>query len=401
MKIVFVNRFFFPDHSATSQLLTDLACFLAGRGFAVHVVTSRQRYDAPAAGLPAAEQVQGVVVHRVWTSRFGRGWLPGRALDYFTFYMAAGWTLLRILAPGDTVVAKTDPPLISVVAGWAARRRKTRLVNWLQDIFPEVATALGVRGMNGPVAALLRKLRDASLRGAGMNVVLGRRMAQYVVGRGVAPSRVRVIPNWADGEAIRPLAVEDNPLRTAWGLDGKFVVGYSGNMGRVHEFGTVLDAAERLRDAPDILFLFIGDGRHRPWLEAEVKSRRLANVLFKSYQPREALGNSLALPDVHLITLRPEVEGFVAPSKFYGIAAAGKPTVFVGDPAGEIGALVTQAKCGVAIREGDPAGLAQWLTQLAQDPKSVAEMGARARVLFEERFERRLAFLAWEEVLAQ
>jgi colanic acid biosynthesis glycosyl transferase WcaI len=135
VKVVFVNRYFFPDHSATSQILSDLAFFLAERGWEVHVVTSRQRYDDAGAGLLPHEIVQRVRIHRVWTSGFGRRWLPGRAVDYLSFYLAAAWRLIALLSAGDIVVAKTDPPLISVVAAVAARMRRAKLVNWWQDVF--------------------------------------------------------------------------------------------------------------------------------------------------------------------------------------------------------------------------------------------------------------------------
>ena len=118
---------------------------MAGAGQEVRVVTSCQRYDDPAAVLPRYERVDGVEVFRVRTTRFGRDNLLGRAVDYATFYVAAGWRLWRIARAGDIVVAKTDPPLISVVAGMVARWRGARLVNWVQDVFPEVAEALGVR----------------------------------------------------------------------------------------------------------------------------------------------------------------------------------------------------------------------------------------------------------------
>jgi colanic acid biosynthesis glycosyl transferase WcaI len=125
-------------------MVSDLAFYLAKRGHAVNVITSRQRYDAPDAHLGRNENVSGVEVHRVWASRFGRGFLPGRAIDYLTFYLSTAWRLLRLVNAGDVVVAKTDPPLISVIAGWVAGLRRARLVNWRQDLFPEVATALGV-----------------------------------------------------------------------------------------------------------------------------------------------------------------------------------------------------------------------------------------------------------------
>ena len=91
MRLVFVNRFFHPDHSATSQILSDLCFALAAHGHDVHVVTSRLRYDDPSLALPANETASGVTVHRVWTSRFGRGTLPGRAMDYLTFYLSVLW----------------------------------------------------------------------------------------------------------------------------------------------------------------------------------------------------------------------------------------------------------------------------------------------------------------------
>jgi colanic acid biosynthesis glycosyl transferase WcaI len=195
MRVIFLNRYFCPDHSATSQILSDLAFFLAGNGYEVCVVTSCQRYDDAAANLPLRAHVDGVEVHRVRTTRFGRDKLVGRALDYATFYLAAGWRLWRIARAGDVIVAKTDPPLISVVAAIVARRRGARLVNWVQDVFPEVAEALGVRALAGPQAGLLRRLRNGAFRSAAANVVLGERMATVVARAGAPAGRIRVIPN--------------------------------------------------------------------------------------------------------------------------------------------------------------------------------------------------------------
>src|SRR5688572_28796716 len=111
MRLIFINRYFHPDHSATSQMLSDLAFALADRGHEVAVITGRQRYDAPTDTLPPRETASGVAIHRVWTTRFGRANLIGRTIDYATFYLTAGWRLWRLARPGDVVVAKTDPPM--------------------------------------------------------------------------------------------------------------------------------------------------------------------------------------------------------------------------------------------------------------------------------------------------
>ncbi|MSQ73448.1 MAG: glycosyltransferase WbuB [Betaproteobacteria bacterium] len=387
MTVIFLNRYFHPDHSATSQMLSDLAFFLAAHGHAVCVVTSRQRYDEAAANLPPHERIDGVEVHRVRTTRFGRDNLIGRAADYASFYLAAGWRLWRIAHAEDLIVAKTDPPLISVVAWRIARFRGARLVNWVQDVFPEVAEALGVRALAGPQAGWLRRLRNRAYRAAAANVVLGERMAA-VVARACAPpvhvnmppvhvgtparhdiapaARIHVIPNWADSEAIRPVAAADNPLRREWGLDDKFIVCYSGNMGRAHEFDTILGAAQRLAsDAAAIVFLFIGGGAQRRMIEAGARRMGLSNVGFQPYQDRAGLSFSLGVADVHLVSQRPEVEGYVFPSKLYGILAAGRPVVFIGEREGEIGLLVERERIGVAVRQGDAQGLADQVRRLA------------------------------------
>ncbi|MBE0622165.1 MAG: glycosyltransferase family 4 protein [Burkholderiales bacterium] len=402
MRVIFLNRYFYPDHSATSQMLSDLAFFLAAAGHEVCVVTSCQRYDDPAAMLPPHERVDGVEVFRVRTTRFGRDNLLGRASDYATFYLAAGWRLWRIARSGNVVVAKTDPPLISVVAAFVVLGRGARLINWVQDVFPEVAEALGVRALSGPQAGLLRRLRNGAFRSAAANVVLGERMAEVVARAGGLAERIRVIPNWADMEAIRPVAAADNPLRHEWGLDGKFVICYSGNMGRVHEFGTILDAAQRLAGkAEAIVFLFIGGGAQRRMVEDEVRRSGLANVQFRPYQDRAGLSYSLGVGDVHLVSQRPEVEGYVFPSKLYGILAAGRPVVFIGDAQGEISALVEREGIGAAVRQGDAAGLASGLVRLAGDAALREAMGVRARTLLCERYDKRIAFKAWQELLGE
>lgn len=412
MPVIFLNRYFHPDHSATSQMLSELAFGLAAAGLDVRVITCRQRYEDPGAGLPARETIRGVQVHRIATTRFGRAWLPGRALDYLTFYLAAAWRLWRLAGRGDVVVAKTDPPLLSVVAAPVARLRGARLVNWLQDVFPEVAEALHVGGRAGRLPfALLRRLRNRSLRAAAVNVVLGTRMAETLQRRGIPADRIRIVPNWADGATVRPVAPAANALRTEWGLDGCFVAGYSGNLGRAHEVDTLVDAMVRLQRTSrsarggdgatprEIRFLFIGGGARTPQLQAAVARHGLGNVRFEPYQPQQRLAESLSAADVHIVSLIPDLEGLIVPSKIYGIAAAGRPAVFLGDPDGEIPRMLAEHGIGMTVPPGDGERLAQVLTDLAADPERCRAMGGRARAVFEDRYDKPRAVAAWRELL--
>lgn len=397
-KIIFVNRYFSPDHSATSQLLSDLAFDLASRGQDIHVITGGQLYTDPRASLLSEEVICGVKVHRVRTSRFGRMRLWGRMLDYLTFYLGATWHLLRSIQPGDVVVAKTDPPMMSVCAAWAAKFRKGILVNWVQDLFPEVATSLDVAGVRF-LAPMLKRLRNASLQQSRSNVVLGGRMAQRLRDEGVPSDRITVIENWADGDVIQPVPRADNPLLREWGLEDKFVMGYSGNMGHVHEFKTMIDAAELVKDEAAIAFVFIGSGIARPWLEDEVARRGLKNVHFHPYQPAGRLRWSLSVPDVHFVSLRPTLEGLIVPSKFYGIAAAGRPIIHIGDPDGEIARILEREQCGWNYCIGEVGPLAQCIRGLSQRRDEAAEAGSRARLAFDRQYTRSHALKHWRVLL--
>ncbi len=401
-RVIFLNRFFHPDHSATSQILTDLAFDLAAGGINVHVVTSRQRYDDPNADLPEAELIGGVTIHRVSTTRFGRSALIGRGFDYLSFYASAYRSVLTSAKPGDVVVAKTDPPLLSVAVMQAAKHRGLHLVNWLQDLYPEVAIGLGVPFIKGPLGRGLVRLRDASLRAADANVAVGEYMAAIVRNRGIAPERVRVIPNWCDDEEIQPIAPLENSLRREWGLGDRFVVGYSGNLGRGHEFETVIDAAERLRSDRRHCFLFIGAGKKFAELAHSVRERRLDHLFrFLPYQERSVLKLSLGVPDVHLISLRPELEGLIVPSKLYGIAAAGRPIVAIAASDGEIAGLVRRHDCGVVVEPGDGGCLAATLRRLRAEPGQLVEMGHRARAMLDAHFTRRQAFNRWRSLVEE
>jgi glycosyltransferase involved in cell wall biosynthesis len=301
--------------------------------------------------------------------------------------------------PGDVVVAKTDPPLLSVAIAPVVRRRRALLVNWLQDVFPEVAS--GVRP--GRLAQWLQRplmfLRDRSLRQACMNVVLGAGMQDYLRGRGVPESRLRIVENWAVGETMHPVSTEASQLRRSLAVGDRLVVGYSGNLGLAHDHETILAAAMVLRDDPGIVFLMVGGGAGMGKLKSAAQACGLDNLRFLPYQPREQLADSLAAADVHLVTQLPSVEGFVVPSKLYGVMAAGRPVIFVGDTAGEVARTIGRAECGSTIANGDGPRLAAELQRLRNDAALRARLGVNAAGAYRANYSFEAAAGRWLELL--
>jgi colanic acid biosynthesis glycosyl transferase WcaI len=397
--VVFVNRYYDPDQSATSQMLTDLARGLAAKGFKVHVVCSRQLYDDASARQITDEVLSGVQVHRIATTRFGRDGLAGRAMDYLSFYIACAWRLLKLLRRGDVLIAKTDPPLLSILAAPIAKARRAVLINWQQDVFPEVASHLGANPLPKWLDRPLRRLRDASLRAAKMNVLIGDRMREHLAVRGIPAFKLCVIENWADEHAIRPKATTASGLRSRLGLEDRFVVCYSGNLGRAHEFETLLGAAQALKEEPRFIFLIIGGGAKMETLKRSVESLALDNFRFLPHQPRDTLEDSLAAADVHLVSLLPALEGLIVPSKLYGILAAGRPLIFIGDADGDIGRVIERAQCGRRIGVGDSSALDDALRSLAAHPETLAQMGAQSRRLICEDYGLNRAIERWTVVI--
>jgi colanic acid biosynthesis glycosyl transferase WcaI len=398
MKLVILNRYFHPDESATSRMASSLGFGLAERGWEVHAVSSRQLLGEPQTNLPRRERIDGVTLHRIWTTCFGRRNILGRAMDYLTYYISVFFWIFWFTRRGDVLIVATDPPLLSVLASIATTLTGATRVNWLHDLYPEVASALGIP-MPRAGYRLLQWLRDFSLIGATMNVAIGDRMAVYVRGRGVPTDRLATVHNWSDGLSIRPLQARANPIRKQWGLTDRFVIGYSGNLGRGHEFETILRAAEALKDKSDIVFLFIGAGHHLSLIEERARALGLSNVICRPYEPPSRLMESLGVADLHLVSLRPELEGLMVPCKFFGIAAAGRPTVYIGDVDGEIPLILNAADCGRTIPVGDVEGLVGYITQLRQSPEQADRWGSNARDVFMRRFDRRHAIEQWNVIL--
>jgi glycosyltransferase involved in cell wall biosynthesis len=395
VRVLILHQFFYPDHSAVSQLMTELAESLVERGVQVTALAGRGRYNG-GEKLSKREVHKGVKIERAWATSYGKGSLAGRLADYFTFYLGATWKLMRI-PRHDILLALSHPPLIGLIALIVGRMRRMRVVALVQDVHPDLAIALGTISPRNPAARLLGWLNRVALRGADRVVVLADCMHRKISAKvGIKrAARIDTIHNWADGQLIRPLNGESNPFTAAHELEGKFVVLFSGNFGHVNEFKTVLEAARRLRDQAEIVFLFVGDGVKAAEIKSFTNQHELRNIRVLPYQPRESLRYSLAAGHALLTTLADGLAGLSVPSKAYGIMAAGRPILFVGDERSDVARLVTEKNCGAVVASNRGEKLAEVITEWAANPARLKEMGTAARALFESRFDRTHAVEAY------
>lgn len=353
--------------------------------------------DAPER-LPVFETRRGIEIRRARTTRFGRGGMLARLADYASFFPSAFLTSLRV--PNvDVVVALSDPPLVSVLGALAAKAKRARFVHWAHDIYPEVAVAAGLLKRNSPWTRALDRVSRWALSRADRVVALGEDMARRLAEKGVDRDKISVIPNWADGEAIRPCPIEENGFRREQGWNGKFVVMYSGNIGVAHDFRPLLDAAKRMSGDGTVLFAFVGGGSRLPEVRAYVSENGLPNVVFLPHQDRGLLSRTLTAADLHFVSLAREMKGLVVPSKLYGAMAAGRPILFLGPLDSDIAGTIEEG--GFGATAGDGPAVEDAIRRLAADGALYRSMGRKARDVFEAAFTREKCIAAFEAEIAE
>lgn len=397
-KVIIINRFYWPDQSATAQLSTDLAEHLAKQGMPVVVVTSRRHYDDAAVTLSGRAKHHGVCIRRVSTFPGNGDSLASRMLNFISFYVMAFVALIRLLHRDDTIIVKSDPPLFAIIPWIITSFRRATVINWCQDLYPEIAAKLGIRWAQGPIGTALLALRNRSLRQADMTVVISASMRTHLIGEGVAARKIHLIQNWCD-HRISPLERNKNSLRQAWNLADHFVIAYSGNLGRAHLARDIFALVDSLSDLAHLKMLFIGSGSGMDWLDAQCQRHGHHHVLFKPYQPRNELSMSLSLADLHLISLNPSCQSYIYPSKYYGILAAGRPIAYLGDPGAELALEISAEDLGLVLDLHQKDRWKDQITQIHQDHARWSRQGLNARLLYERSYETSHALSQWQHLI--
>lgn len=396
-RILFINQYYWPDHASTAQHLTDLAESLAARGFECHVLCAQSRYKPGDPPPPRSEVHNGVHIHRVPATSLGRKSTLRRMVDYLSFYGRAVIKAFR-LPRFDAVVTLTTPPIIGLVGTLLRRLKGTAHVCWSMDLHPDASIALRRMSPRNPIVRGLAWLSDSVLRQADRVVVLGPYMADRILMKKVRPDRLATIPVWSRRDEVYPVAHSSNALRERLGVGDKLVAMYSGNLGLAHTFDEFIEAARRLRERSDIVFLYVGGGPRLAEVQEAKDREGLDNIRILDYAPREELHLSLSMADVHLISMRPEMTGVVVPGKLYGIMAAGRPAVFVGPSHCESADLIRRAGCGFVVNPGDADGVVAALERLNEDRNLAAQMGEKGRQVFLTTHEMRPCCHQWFEL---
>lgn len=403
MKLVVVTPHFVPDIAPTGELIARVVEELAERGHRLEVVTSypwyrHHRVEPRFVGrLYRYEDTPWGRITRIHPFPSGdKKNLLRRAAGYLGFSSVAAAMGSR---GGDVdAVLALSPPLTLGPTGWTvARVRKGAFVFNVQDVFPDVAIALGAFRSRRVIEATHRLERWCYERADAVTVV-GEDQRENVVSKISDPDKVMVIPNFVDTESIRPLEHE-NDYRREFGLSRKFVVMYAGNIGLSQGLEIVIDAASALAYDEDLVFVLNGEGAERSALEK--KARGFDNIRFIDAQPAGRLPEVLAAADLHLLTLRRGLARASVPSKLYSILAAGRPLLASVDEGSEVAKKVARASAGIVVPPEDAEALAKAIRSLRDVPERLDEMGTQGRRFIESWASPRATASAYERLFEE
>lgn len=388
LRICIVNEFFYPDDAGgTGAVLSSLAESLRASypNVQIDVIASSNLYRKAVSNLPAYEEWNGIHIYRV-AAPSAKGLRPAQRLAANAVFSAKALFRLLRKKSYDAILIGTAPPTLVCAANAYKALTGTPYLYIIYDLDPDRAILLNVLKEDGLVAHVLRRLQRNWLHAASGVVVLGRCMREYLNRVYALPEeRISTIAIGCDPVSITPLP-KASRFRAVQGLTG-FLVCYSGNFGRYHNFDTILDAAKRLAATdPTIQFALVGGGVQKKRVEERVEREGIRNVHLFPFVEQADYADLLASADVSLVTLEPGMEGLCVPSKFYSILASGRPTIALVSPTSEVARVVAEADCGIQLEQGDVQGLADTVLYLASNPQRAEEMGENARAVLVERY---------------
>ncbi len=409
-RILAYTVYYWPDVASTGQIYTELYEGLSDE-FDITVICTVPSYTGK---IPAeyrekrfyGEEHNGVHVVRVPVREFSKENKKSRVLNMLDFWFGARKATRKLDGKYDMVFTFSGPPILGGMLGvYGSRRLRCPLVYGIQDFNPEQTMAVGYAG-NALVHKLMMVFDKRSCRRANYVIVPGRDLKETLEHRfeGKTVPNCEVINNWTDDQAVMPLSKDDprvRDFRRKYGVDDKFVIMYSGNIGLYYDLQNLIEVIGKFKDRDDVAFFFVGEGAMLATLKEYVRDHELKNVVFAPYQPKEMLPYSLNAADVHLVTNAKGIKGVSCPSKAYGIMATNVPMIGILEPGSEVWQIIKETGCGILAETGDYAAIEAVLRRAVDEKKSFVRVHGTGRAALEKHFSKGIAIDKYRRIFEE
>lgn len=380
-------HYYYPDVASTGQILTELAEGLNDT-FHTTVICTVPSYTGK---IPQYyrkhkyyfENINGVNVLRIRVPEFRKNFTPSRIYNILSYFLSAVAATFRV-EHQDYVFTISQPPVLGGLLGVIGKRvKKAKLIYNIQDFNPEQVQAVDF-SHNKLVLGTMMMLDKYSCRQAQKIIVVGRDMIETLQKRFDTLPSYAYINNWINEKEIYPLPQDNKEVeqfKWQYGLQDKFVIMYSGNIGLYYDLLNIVRVIEKFQDQTEVAFAFIGEGSVLDELRDYREKNHLSNVVLIPYQDKNKLIYSLNAGDVHFVVNAKGIKGVSVPSKLYGVMAAGKPVLGILEKESEARLIIGDAKCGMSVEPGDYEAIFSLIKTFLdmRGTPELKEMGMRGR----------------------
>lgn len=380
-------HYYYPDVASTGQILTELAEGLKDV-FHTTVICTVPSYTGKISQYYRKhkyyyENINGVDVLRIRVPEFRKNFALSRIFNIMSYFLSAIAATFRA-EHQDYIFTISQPPVLGGMLGVIGKRvKRAKLIYNIQDFNPEQVQAVEFT-QNKLILNTMMMLDKYSCRQADRVIVVGRDMIETLKKRFDSLPAYAYINNWINEKEIIPLAKDDSHVmgfKQQYGLQDKFVIMYSGNIGLYYDLLNIVKVIENFQDHSEVVFAFIGEGTVLEQLKDYQKKRKLTNMVFIPYQDKSNLVYSLNAGDVHFVVNAKGIKGVSVPSKLYGVMAAGKPVLGILEEGSEARLIVEEAECGVSVDPGDYEAIEELIRRFIdmKDSFQLEEMGSKGR----------------------
>ncbi|MBD0379785.1 glycosyltransferase family 4 protein [Paenibacillus sedimenti] len=403
-RIVFVANYFYPDFASTGQLLTELCLELQKEFEIVVIAVQPEQNKDKKTRLFEEDYLENIKIVRVKTPEVVKTNKLSRLRFIMAYFILSTFALLTIKKI-DTIFTISSPPVLGGLIGTIGKLfKRSKHVYNIQDFNPEQAEAVSYTDKKW-VFDIARRIDNWNCKQSDHIIVVGKDMQETLSNRfrGHNVPRSTVINNWTDEKEIIPLSKEHPRVKRfleEHQLQNQFIVMYSGNLGLYYDLENMIKVTDAFKDEPCLSFVFIGDGAVKKSMQQFIKEKKINNVHFLPFQPKEFIKYSLNAADVHLVVNQKGIKGVSVPSKIYGVMAAGKPVIGVLEQGSEAQRLIEESSCGLVVEPTDYIGIIKSIrTMYEMERHDINEMGIRGRNYLEQHLKKEISITKYKSLL--
>ena len=397
--ILFLCQFFYPEHNSSATLPFDTAKYLASRGFLVDGMVGYPKEYSNEKNLPLEEVVDNVGIKRIRYIQMNRAKLLGRLVNYFSFTLSV-WLKRAYLKNYKAVIVYSNPPVLPAIPLLVKKKYGIKMIYVAYDVYPEVAYASHSLTPGSMISRIMNRINAHLYSMVDCVVALTDEMKEFLLASRPELTRDRVvtITNWAHEGVSLP----DQSMCEHFGCrNGQFIVSYFGNLGICQDIETMIDAAGLLKEDERISFLIAGHGNKWNRVEGRIRSEGLENVKLFGFLTGEEFQQAVAISSCFIVTLEKGLKGTCAPSKYYSYLQGGRPVVVVAEKGSYLLDEVEKEGIGYSVELGDASALQNAVFSMMANPEMCAEMGKRAKLLYERKYTYNIAMGKYASVMTE